>query len=146
MLMESVVIARCLKRPGVFDRARTYRLEHNSKGLYLICLGPSTVETPAGKGSAAGALAHKILDKVAAKYEKEVQETEARLEKEGLDALAQTKKSHFIATDKVESFEHKPGANGVSMIDIKGGGVKMRLWVHSSYDSELDKIQLAFNK
>lgn len=144
--MNETVIARCLKRPGLIDRAKTYRLVHNSKGLYLICLGNSTVDTPAGKGSVAGVIAGKVIDKMAEKFEKTAQETEARIEKEGLDTMAKTKKSYYVPAQKIESFVHKPGANGTSTVDIKGEGVKMRLWVHSSYDNDLQHIQSALGK
>lgn len=137
--METVIIPRCLKRPGLIERAKTYRLQWNNQGLYLICLGNATLQVNTQQ-SAAHALASGIVDKMAAKFEQQAQATEKRIEQEGLPAMAQTKKSYFIPTADLQVFEYKPVADGSLRVNIKSKVVNMALQVHTYYQPQLDAI------
>lgn len=139
--METITIHRSLKRPGLIDRARTYRIILNQEGLYFICLGKATMEVPQRGDVIAEAIAGKILQGIAGKFEKEIQETEARLEKEGVVAMAKTPKSYFIPSNAISLFEAKQLGDGVIRLTAKGNGVNITLDIHPYYKSAVDRMK-----
>lgn len=131
--METLVIDRCTKMPGIIDRAKRYKIILNAKGLYLLCLGNATLDVQSPNAVAA-ALASKIIDRIADKFEQQARETEARLEKEGPDALASTSKSHFIPQGKITRFDYQVQGNGWLKLQVAGEGTKMALVMHPGYE------------
>ncbi len=84
----SLLIRRCIKKPGLIDRARTYRLEHNEQGLYVLYLGPATGEfTKFRPGALEKVMADAALSYFGNRYEKQHLEAEAELERIGLGAF-----------------------------------------------------------
>jgi hypothetical protein len=138
--METITIHRSLKRPGLIDRARTYRIVSNADGLYFICLGKATLEVPQRGEIIAEAIAGKIVESIAAKFEKEIRETEARLEKEGVVAMAKTPKSYFIPRSALSLLEAKQLGDGVIRLTAKGNGVNITLDIHPYYKNAVDRM------
>lgn len=93
----STVIRRCVKRAGLIDRARTFRLEHNEKGLYILYLGPATGQFRTRRVSLLEEYMQKAaLEHFGTKYEAVHVQAEAELQRVGLDAFAAQKQSGFI--------------------------------------------------
>ena len=95
--MASIIIPRCIKKPGLIVGARTYRLIFNETGLYIIQIGKAMMDAPPSD-PISGAIANSIIDKIAAKREKEMAQVEAELagKCKDLNSLVDNKKSYLI--------------------------------------------------
>lgn len=136
--MASIIIPRCIKKPGLIVGARTYRLIFNETGLYIIQIGKAMMDAPPSD-PISGAIANSIIDKIAAKREKEMAEVEAELAGKDLNSLIDNKKSYFI---RKENFNELKITENVSEIKlkIKSSVINIDLYFHPSYKASLELI------
>lgn len=138
--MTEIIIHRSLKRPGILDGARAYRIQADEKGLYVINLGRCTLEMPRSN-AASEYLAGKILQVVDTKFEKKIRETENRISTQGIESVASEKKSAHIPWQMLQKFEYSSPHAGECMLRIEGPHYKIKLQVHASYMHELAQIK-----
>lgn len=139
-----LTVHRCLKRPGLIIRAKTYFLELNTKGLYIIALGNAAM-MPVSRNpisQAVGDAAYKHFD---TKFETEIARNEQRIELGQMDEMAMEKHSYFLRKDEVREFKVRSIHDAVR-VDIKGGKAKITLYVHPEYGSVINEISSALNK
>lgn len=143
------VVQRCMKRPGLIDRARTYYLEFNQKGLYIVAIGPAGQKPHFPKktlvSEAAQALVSGIVAKMEAKMEVEIVANEERLANGQLETMATEKKSYFISQNQIELFKLKREGDLIK-ISIKGGKVSINLFANEAYMEELSEMETAIGK
>lgn len=89
----SIVIRRCVKKAGLIARARTFRLECDEQGLYVLCLGRATGEMnfehlTSLERAAAKLATEKALSYYGDRYEKEHVQAEDELARVGAKAFA----------------------------------------------------------
>ncbi len=137
----SLIIHRCIKRPGLIEGARTYYLELNNDGLHIICLGNATQEVPSSGNIASDIIAGKAINFIANRYEKKIREMEDRIQKEGVNVISKEKKSHFLTTSQIEIFEFTMLNDGSIRIKIKGGKAKLTLFAHQYYGRTLQNMK-----
>lgn len=141
-----LTVNRCLRRPGLLDGARTFYIELNDQGLFLISLGRSTIAAPKSADIISQAIANKALDMIQNKFEKKIREVEVKLENGELLSLVNTKHSHFLKPDEVDVFDFTMLNDGTVQINIKGGKAKMKLYAHSSYGRIIQSIKQSLGK
>lgn len=137
----SLIIHRCIKRPGLIEGARTFYLELNNEGLHIICLGNATQEVPDSGNIAADILAGKAINFIANRYEKKIRETEERIQKEGVSILSKEKKSYFLTPAQIEVFDFTVLNDGTIKINIRGGKAKLTLFAHQYYGRTLQNMK-----
>jgi hypothetical protein len=142
----SNVIHRCIKRPGLIDRARTYYLELNTKGLYILCLGNATQEIPRSGDFVANAIATQAVNFIANQYEKKIRETETQIQTSGIDGVAQEKHSHFLLPSEIENFEFNLLSDNSLRIKIKSGKLKITLFADGYYSRIAQSMKQELNK
>lgn len=136
--MASIIIPRCIKKPGLIVGARTYRLVFNESGLYLIQIGKAMMDTPP-TDPISGAIANSIIDKIAAKREKEMAEVEAELAGKDLNSLVDNKKSYFISKQDFSELKITENMSEIKL-KIKSSKINIDLYAHSDYKASLDLI------
>lgn len=141
-----ITVNRCLRKPGLLDGARSFYLELNDNGLYIINLGRSTIAVPQSADIISQAIANKALDIIQNKFEKRIRETELRIENGELKSLAQEKHSCFLTPDKIEDFNFVNLSDGSVQISIKGEKIKMKLYAHVSYQRIIQSIKESLGK
>lgn len=139
--MNMIVIDRCTKMPGLIDRGRTYRLIYNERGLYIICLGRATNDVYVGGDLISNAIADKIINLIANKFEKEIQATETRLKTASLDEIAKERKNYYLPVEQIVQFNIEKNYNNTVKIKIKGQGVNINLLAHSYYTDHIESIK-----
>lgn len=137
----SLIIHRCIKRPGLIEGARTFYLELNNEGLHIICLGNATQEVPGSGNIAADIIAGKAINFIANRYEKKIREAEERIQKEGVSILSKEKKSYFLTPAQIEVFDFSVLNDGTIKINIKGGKAKLTLFAHQYYGRTLQNMK-----
>lgn len=139
-------INRCMKMPGLIDRARTYFLELNDKGLYIIAIGKAGLEPNIRQDNltniAAMAIAKKINSPIARKMEEEILTNEERLQNGKMEEIVREKKSYFLTTNDIVSFK-TTNQGKTTKINIKGKGMKIELHVDNSYSDQISGISNA---
>jgi hypothetical protein len=133
----NITIHRCLKKPGLIIRAKTYFLELNEKGLYVIALGNAT-QMPVARGVIEQAAANAAVKYFDNRYEKQIAANEQRIRNGELDRLATERHSHFLRREDVQLFKAVQWNDGSVRIRIKGGKLKITLFAPGEY---LDKIR-----
>ena len=91
----SLTIQRCLKKPGIIDRARMFYLEFNEKGLYVIATGKGT-QVPTVRGPFAEVIAGKAVNFFIDKFEPEIVANEERIRTGQMETMAEEKHSFFL--------------------------------------------------
>lgn len=137
-------IHRTMKKPGLIDRARTYFLELNEKGLYILALGKATV-VPNARGALSQVIADEAVNFMQKKFEVEIVANEQRVAAGKLDEMAAEKHSHFLPANAVTQFRSSKDAMGIR-IDIKGPKVSITLYCHPGYATEVQAIVDAIGK
>lgn len=140
--MSSIIVNRTMKRPGLIDGSRAFRIELNEKGLYLINLGRCTTDIQYHADAISSYLAGKIIKVIDRKFEKNIQAKEAQIESQGIDSLLADKKSHILRREEVERFEVIPRQNHTVTLKIKGPGVNLTVHAHQGYLRMLEMMQL----
>lgn len=140
-----ISIPRCIKPPGLIIRAKTYFLELNSKGLYMIALGNAAV-IPHTRSYFQEAVADAAVNHFSSKYEVKIQENLQRITNGELDQLASGKYSYFLAKNDVQVFSVAPDNFGQVKIDIKGPGVKLKLVAPGEWSAHVNEIARALGK
>ncbi len=80
----NLVIRRCVKKPGLIDRARTFRLEYAEQGLFVVYLGPATGEFRKFPGLLEKAISDAALSYFGNRYEQQHAQSEEELARVGL--------------------------------------------------------------
>ncbi len=138
----AIVITRCVKRAGLIERARTYRLEHNAKGLYVLCIGPATGRfTPKRVPLLQQMMQEAAVKYFDTKYEAEHLAAEAELSRIGLDAYAARKLSAFIPSGARPEITLDEGDCSVL---IKHDKLKRKLHVNPADFHQVAQIRAAF--
>ncbi len=139
-----LTVHRCLKKPGLIIRAKTYFLELNSRGLYIIALGNAAMMPPPRSvvHEVVGKAAYNHFDK---KYEAEILANEQKIQLGQLDDLASAKYSYFLRKEEVQEFKVSSFHDAVRM-DIKGGKVKITLFAHPEYGNVVTEIAKILGK
>ena len=132
-----ITIHRCLKKPGLIIRAKTYFLELNDKGLYVIALGNAT-QMPVARGIIEQAAANAAVKYFDSRYEVQIAANEQRIRNGELDQLAAEKYSHFLRKEEVQVFKADQMYDGSVRMRIKGGKLKITLYAPGEY---LDKVR-----
>lgn len=140
-----ISIPRCIKPPGLIIRAKTYFLELNDKGLYMIALGNATV-MPNTRSYFQQAVADAAVNHFQSKYEVQIQENLQRIRNGELDQLASSKYSYFLAKNDVREFNITPDAYNGARVKIKGNGVKLTLVAPFDAASSLQEMAKALGK
>ncbi|MCA9675157.1 MAG: hypothetical protein H6709_23915 [Kofleriaceae bacterium] len=97
-------IDRVVTPPGLIARARTWTVIWDRDGMYLLCTGNATREVRTV--GVAGALARKMIDKIAERYDREIEAAEARLATmTPADYVAQDKHSVYVARAEIKGVE-----------------------------------------
>ncbi len=138
-----LTVHRCLKKPGLIIRAKTYFLELNTKGLYIVALGNAAMMPPPRS------VVHEVVGKAAfnhfdKKYEAEILANEQKIELGQLDELAATKYSYFLRKEDVQQFKVSSFHDAVR-VDIKGGKAKITLFAHPEYMKTIHEMAKALN-
>lgn len=139
-----ISIPRSIKPPGFIIRAKTYFLELNDKGLYIIALGNATV-MPNTRNYFQQAVANSAVKYFDAKYEVQIAANEQRLRNGELDTLAAEKYSYFLRKDEVQLFKADYFQDGVTL-KIKGGKAKITLHAPAEYADKIHEISAALGK
>lgn len=121
MQLDRVVIPA-----GLFNPARTFSLVRDDEGLYLIYTGKAMGYVDEG-GGAAGALAGRLLDKMADKRAVEIEENERKLRASSAKVMATTKHSVFVPKSAIESIEVKGVTPDGSPVVVVKGPKKLKL-------------------
>ncbi len=140
------IIHRCIKKPGLIDRARTFYLELNDKGLYIICLGNTTQEVPRSGDLVAHAIATKAIHFIANRYEKKIKATEEQIQTKGVDEMVQTKHSYLFSKSEVEIFDFIVLSDQSIQIKIKGPKQKITLYADAYYGRTAQNIKQGLGK
>jgi hypothetical protein len=133
-----------MKKPGLIDRARTYYLELNDKGLYIIALGKATA-VPNVRGALSQVIADEAVNFMQKKFEVEIVANEQRLSNGKLEEMATEKHSHFLPVSQVTRFKSSKDPLGLR-IDIKGTKVSITLYCHVGYATEVQAMVDAIGK
>lgn len=96
-------ITRCTKPPGLIQRALTYYIELNDKGLYLICLGKATVQ-PIARDPLSQVVANEAVKFFDKRYEKEIQKNEDELKRIGVSEMVKNKNCYFFPVENIAQF------------------------------------------
>lgn len=136
-----LTVHRCLKRPGLIIRAKTYFLELNTKGLYIIALGNAAMMpvTRNPISQAIGDAAYKHYDE---KFEVQIAQSEQRIQMGQLDEMATEKHSYFLRKEEVQEFKVEM-LNDSVCVKIKGGKAKITLFVHPHYKDVIAEMSHA---
>lgn len=139
-----LTVHRCLKRPGLIIRAKTYFLELNTKGLYIVALGNAAMMPVARNpiSQVVGEAAYKHFDE---KFEVQIAQNEQRILLGQLDEMATEKHSYFLRRDEVQKFEVDMFLDSYR-VKIKGGKAKITLFVHPHYKDVISKMVRALGK
>jgi len=137
----SLIVHRCIKRPGLIEGARTFYLELTEEGLHIICLGNATQEVPSSGNIASDIIAGKAINFIANRYEKKIRETEERIQKEGVSTVSKENKSFFLTPSQIEIFDFTMLNDGTIQIKIKGGKAKLTLFAHQYYGRTVQNMK-----
>ena len=139
-------VDRCMKRPGLIDRARTYYLEFNEKGLYVIAIGKAGQKPYIPREMlvtvAAQALAKPIINKIEEKMEAEIVANEQRLASGQLESMAQEKHSRFLEKGQISQFKLNKQVDTLQLV-IKASGFSITLYAHEAYAEQLQQMEQA---
>lgn len=139
-----LTVDRCLKRPGLIIRAKTYYLELNPKGLYIVALGNAAMMPVARNpiSQAVGDAAYKHFDE---KFETQIAENEQKIQLGQMEDLVSEKHSYFLRKDEVQEFKVEIFHDSVC-VKIKGGKAKITLYAHPHYKDVITEMARALNK
>lgn len=112
-------ISRCIKPPGLLQRALTYYIELNENGLYLICLGKATVQ-PVTRDPLSQVVANQAVKFFDKRYEKEIAKNEEQLKTMGTNEMAKNKNCFLLPIENISSFKIKIMGNRSIQIKLKG--------------------------
>lgn len=137
-----LTVHRCLKKPGLIIRAKTYFLELNSRGLYLIALGNAAMIPPPRS------VAHEVVGQAAfnhfdRKFEPKILENEQRIQLGQLEEMANEKHCFFLRREEVKQFKVSAFFDSIRM-DIKGGKANITLYAHPEYANVINEIAKSF--
>ena len=143
-------VNRCIKKPGLIDRARTYYLELNEKGLYIIAIGKAGQKPNLRQDNlvniAALSLAKKLNNPFAIKMEEEIVANEERLAKGLMDEMVKEKNSFFLKKNEISIFKNQQEKDATISTHIRGGKLKITLYSDSAYMEELKKMEELIGK
>lgn len=139
-----ITIPRTIKPPGLIIRAKTYYLELNNKGLYIVALGNAAV-MPNTRNYFQQVVADSAVKYFDAKYEVEIAANEQRIRNGELDMLAGEKYSYFLRKEEVQTFSAEYFQDGVT-VKIKGGKAKLTLHAPAEYAKSIAEIAVALGK
>jgi len=135
--MESIIIDRCIKKPGFIEGAKTYKLVLNENGLYIIEMGKAMGERVHHSGIS-GAIADKLIDKMEARREREIAGKQAELAQTDLDDLIKDKKNFLLNKESIDSIEFKEGIEPI--LKIKSKIKNITLHFHVDYTDDIKTI------
>ena len=143
------IVGRCMKRPGLIDRARTYYLEFNDKGLYIIAIGPAGQKPHFPRktlvNEAAQALVKGLVQKMEEKMELEILDNEQRIANGQLALLAMEKKSYVVPSNEIKLFQSKREGELIKIV-VKSAIVSITLFASEGYLEEVLAMETAIGK
>lgn len=140
----SLIIHRCLKKPGIIDRARMFYLEFNEKGLYVIATGKGT-QVPTVRGPFAEVIAEKAVNFFIDRYEPEIVANEERIRIGQIETMATEKHSFFLSKNEIELFKSSPDIDSIK-ISIKGNKNSIKLYAHPGYQNVIEAMERSIDK
>lgn len=99
-----IAVDKCIKKAGLIQRARTYRLELHPEGLYVLCLGNATGEFRKFRSyTLEKYMAERALSYFSQKYDQEHEAALNELKLLGLPAFANRKHTYFLPAQSLNS-------------------------------------------